>query len=120
MNNDNLIEIQNRTEEEQREMRIKAGKASGVSRKQKAELKKRAQAWLESDIGKDKEGNPITGADLMIQVAAKELSKGNPKFWELMRDTAGQKPAENVVLKEVSQSDIDEVEKIIDEQTKSD
>lgn len=51
---------------------------------------------MEADVGKDKDGTPITGAEMMIRVAAKEISKGNPRFWELLRDTAGYKPVERV------------------------
>jgi len=90
-----------------------AQKKSTQAKKERADLRKMAMAWLEADIGKDKNGEPITGAQMMIRVAAKELSKGNPRFWELMRDTAGFKPVDKVVLAEVEQSVIDEVESMV-------
>ena len=86
-----------------------AGIASGKARRRKADLREMAQAWLEGDV-KDKNGKTMTGAELMLAVAARELSKGNPKFWELMRDTAGQKPVERIIIAEVDQAVIDEVE----------
>ena len=50
---------------------------------------------------------------MMIRVAVKEISKGNSKFWELIRDTAGFKPVDKVMVAEVEQSVIDEVEAIV-------
>lgn len=89
------------------------GKASVESRRRKKELKELATLWMETEIGKDKKGNPLTGAEAMIQLAAKEALKGNAKFWELLRDTAGQKPVERVMVSEVEQSVIDEVEGMV-------
>lgn len=91
----------------------KGGIASGKARAAKKELRERITEWLDSEVGKDKKGNPITGTDLMLQVAVKEMAKGNPKYWELIRDTAGQKPVERVMVAEVEQSIIDEVEAIV-------
>lgn len=91
----------------------KGGIASGKARREKADLRKMMQIWLESDVGKDKEGNPLTGAELMVYVAAKEMKNGNPKFWEMIRDTAGFKPVDKVMIAEVDQAVIDEVEKAV-------
>lgn len=96
-----------------REMGRKGGEASGKARREKADLRKQAQLWLETDVTHDKNGNPLTGAQMMMAVAAKEIAKGDPKFWELMRDTAGQKPVDKVMIAEVEQSVIDEVEKAV-------
>lgn len=93
--------------------RAKEAQAKGVaSRRKKADLREMAQAWLEGDV-KDKNGKTMTGAELMLAVAARELSKGNPRFWELMRDTAGQKPVEKIMIAEVDQAVIDEVERAV-------
>lgn len=89
------------------------GKASVEARRRKKELKELATLWMETEIGKDKKGNPLTGAEAMIQLAAKEALKGNAKFWQLLRDTAGQKPVERVMVSEVEQSVIDEVERAV-------
>lgn len=93
----------------------KGGKASVEARRRKKELKELAILWMETEIGKDKKGNPLTGAEAMIQLAAKEALKGNAKFWELLRDTAGQKPVEKVMIADVDQSVIDEVEAMVNE-----
>ena len=94
--------------------RAKEAQRRGVeSRREKADLRKLAAVWMETDVGKDKDGKPMTGAQMMVMVAAKEISKGNPRFWELLRDTAGFKPVDKVMLAEVEQSVIDDIEKMV-------
>lgn len=91
----------------------KGGIASGQARREKADFKKMCQTWMETEVAKDKNGNPITGAELMIGVAARGIKNGSTKFWELMRDTAGHKPIDKVMVSEVDQSIIDEVEQAV-------
>ena len=102
-----------RTTEEQREIARQGGIASGKARREKADLKKQLQVFLESDDYKDKHGNKMTGSELMVKVAVKEMSKGNPKFWELIRDTAGFKPIDKIQVSEIDQNAIDEVEAMV-------
>ena len=89
------------------------GIASGEAKRERANLKKMLQVALESDDFRDKLGNKMTGAELMVKVAFKEMAKGNPKYWELIRDTAGFKPVDKVQVTEIDQADIDEVEAIV-------
>lgn len=112
-NEQNLIPNSERTPSERRENARKAGIASGKARREKADLRKMLQIALESDDFKDKFGNKMTGAELMVKVAFKEMAKGNPKYWELIRDTAGFKPIDKVQVTEVDQSVIDEVEAMV-------
>ena len=93
----------------------KGGINSGKARREKADLRKVIQTWMESQATTDKQGNPMTGAELMAMVAVKEMSKGSSKHWELLRDTAGFKPVDKVMIAEVDQSVIDEVESIVAE-----
>ena len=79
-----------------------AGKKSGESRREKADLRRQAMAWMEADVGKDKDGKPMTGAQMMIKVAAKEISKGF-------------KPVDKVMVAEIDPEVIDEVEKLVEE-----
>ncbi len=112
-NEQNLKPLNERTKSEQREIQRKGGIASGEARREKADLKKQLLLFLETDATTDKSGNPLTGAELMVKVAAREMAKGNPKFWELIRDTAGFKPIDKVQVTEVDQSVIDEVEAMV-------
>ena len=112
-NEQNLIPNSERSPSEVRENGRKGGIASGKARREKADLRKMLQVALESDDFKDKFGNKMTGAELMVKVAFKEMAKGNPKYWELIRDTAGFKPIDKIQVSEIEQSVIDEVEAMV-------
>lgn len=112
-NEQNLKPFNELTESEQRAIARKGGKASAKARREKADLKKQLQLFLEMEATKDNKGNPLTGAELMVRVAVNEMSKGNPRFWELIRDTAGFKPIDKVQVSEIDQSVIDEVEAVV-------
>ena len=111
-NEQNLIPFTERSESEVREMNRRGGIKSGEVRREKANLKKQLQVFLEEEI-QDKHGNVMTGAEMMVKVAVKEMSKGNPKFWELIRDTAGFKPIDKLQITEIDQNAIDEVEAMV-------
>lgn len=110
---DNLIPFNKRSEAEQRAIRQKGGKASGKARAEKADFKRKCQMWMESVVAHDENGNALTGSDLMIAVAGREIKDGSSRFWELMRDTAGFKPIDKVMVAEVEQDVIDEVEGMV-------
>lgn len=104
------------TSDEAREIGKKGGIASGKARREKADLRRQAQIWLESEVMTDKYGNPLSGAQALIAVAAKEaLKNGNAKFWELLRDTAGYKPVDKVMIADVDPAVIDDIERIVEE-----
>ena len=112
-NEQNLVPNEARTPEERRENARKAGIASGKARREKADLKRQLQVFLEAEATKDKNGEPLTGAELMVKVAVREMAAGNPRFWELIRDTAGFKPIDKLQVTEIDQDVIDEVEGIV-------
>lgn len=112
-NEQNLIPQSKRTKTEQREIAKKGGVASGKARRDKADFKAKCQIWMETTVAHDEKGNPLTGADLMVAVAGREIKAGSPRFWELMRDTAGFKPVDKVMVAEVEQETIDEVEGMV-------
>lgn len=104
-----------KTGEEQVKTARKGGIASGKARREKADLRKQIQLFFESEATTDKNGNPLTGAELMVKVAVKEMTKGNPKYWELLRDTGGFKPVDKVQLAEVDPEVMNEVNKLVEE-----
>lgn len=112
-NEQNLKPFNERTESEVREIAKRGGIKSGESRREKANLKKQLQVFLEAEATKDKNGEPLTGAELMVKVAVREMANGNPRFWELIRDTAGFKPVDKVQVSEVDQAVIEEVEAMV-------
>lgn len=93
----------------------KGGIASGKARREKADLRRQIQLFFESEATTDKNGDPLTGAELMVKVAVKEMIKGNPKYWELLRDTGGFKPVDKVQLAEVDPEVMNEVNKLVEE-----
>lgn len=112
-NEQNLIPNSERSPSELREQTRKGGIRSGEVRREKANLKRQLQVFLESEATKDKNGEPLTGAELMVKVAVREMAQGNPKFWELIRDTAGFKPIDKIQVSEIDQNVIDEVEAMV-------
>lgn len=112
-NTNNLIPNNKRSKDEVRKNARKGGINSGKARREKADFKRKCQIWMETEVARDKNGNAMTGADLMIAVAGKEIKGGSAKFWELMRDTAGYKPIDKVIMAEVDQETIDEVESLV-------
>jgi len=92
-----------------------AGKLSGAARREKGDLRRLCQLWMEEEVATGKDGEKITGGQMMVRVAVKEVAKGNSKFWELLRDTAGFKPIDKVMMAEVDPGVIDEVEQMVKE-----
>ena len=73
----------------------KGGKASGEARRQKADLRKMCQMVLEMDI-KGKDGTVKSGAEAITLAQLRKALKGDAKAYEVLRDTAGQKPVDKV------------------------
>lgn len=96
--------------------RAKEAQAKGViARKERGDLRKLCQLWMEEEVATGKDGEKITGGQMMVRVAVKEVAKGNPRFWELLRDTAGFKPVDKVMVSEVEPAVIAEVEEMVKE-----
>lgn len=104
-----------RSTEEQREIARKGGIKSGEARREKADLKRQMQIWLDAEVTRDAKGNPMTGAEYMVQIAVREMRKGNPKFWELIRDTAGQKPIDKIQIAEIDADIMEEVDRLVEQ-----
>jgi hypothetical protein len=64
----------------------------------------------------------LSGAEAISLKQMEKALKGDPKAFELVRDSAGQKPIEKVVVAEVEQAVIDDVESSIlgDDNTSTD
>lgn len=91
----------------------KGGKASGEVRAARRDLRKAFEALLDQKFTDNKSGKKITGAEAIAMKQMEKALKGDPKAFELVRDTAGQKPVEKVVVAEVDQAVIDEVESLV-------
>lgn len=91
MNQENLIPFNELTEKEQRALAKKGGIASGKARKEKKLLKDELAILMET-INKDGK----TYQELISTALVKEALKGNTKAYEIIRDTLGQKPREEI------------------------
>ena len=92
----------------------KGGINSGKARRQKKLLRECLEILLEKEMT-DKKGETMTGAEALSAKLFKEAMKGNVKAFEVLRDTAGQKPVEKVVVSEIDTDVIDEVERMIND-----
>lgn len=88
------------------------GIASGIARRKKKDFREACIALLEAETT-DEAGNIVTGYDIVINSMFMQAKLGNVKAFEALRDTAGQKPVDKVVVADVEQSVIDEVEDIV-------
>ena len=85
------------------------------ARKERGDLRRLALMWLEDDAGAGKDGEKISGGQAWLRWVLKEAAKGNMKALEMIRDTAGYKPVDKVMVADVEPSVIAEVELMVQE-----
>lgn len=90
----------------------KGGIASGEARRKKRDIRLALEMLLEKEF-KDRNGNAITGAEAIAAKQFEKAMKGDTKAFEVVRDSAGQKPVDKVMIADVDQSVIDEVENLV-------
>ena len=95
-NEENLKPV--RSKEEARERGRAGGIASGTARREKANLRKCLEILLEKEM-KDRNGKEISGAEALSAKLFQSAMKGDVRAFEVLRDTAGQKPVEKVESK---------------------
>ena len=95
-NEQNLKPQNKRTKSEQREIARKGGKASGQARRKRKEFKEALKLALTVVMDDDK-----TVQDLGIEALMDRFMKGDPKVFELIRDTIGEKPTDKQEVKVV-------------------
>jgi len=94
-NEQNLIPQAHKLTVEEQSM---GGKKSGEARRNKKLLRDCIEMLLEKEM-EDGKGGTKTGAEALAVKLFKEAMKGNVKAFEVLRDTAGQKPIEKVQMK---------------------
>ena len=105
---------ENRTKEEQKQIATKGGIASGKARREKNTLRQCLEILLERTL-KDKKGIEMSGAEAASLKVFEKALKGDIRAFEVLRDTAGQKVPDKIMVSEVEQSAIDEVEKMVND-----
>ena len=106
-NEQNLIPFNERTESEKRAIATAGGKASGKARRNKKLLRDCIDYLLEREDKTvlDTEGNPMSGAEqlaynLFVKALGEPDTAKAARAFEVLRDTAGQKPVERVETKQ--------------------
>ena len=95
-----------------REEQKAGGRASVIARRKKKDFREACLALLETEMA-DTEGNLVTGYDVVVSSLFTQAKAGNVKAFEALRDTAGQKPVEKLVVSDVDPSVINEVENMV-------
>lgn len=88
---ENLIPLNKRTKEEQREIQQKGGKASGEKRQQHKAFKELFKVALQM-----KNENGMTNAEAIVAGMILAASMGDHRAFIAIRDTIGEKPAEKL------------------------
>ena len=106
MGESNLRPFDTLTEEEQREIRVKGGKASVESRRKRKTLREQLDLLLSLNLRNEKlkrqiqslgiDEEEITNGMALTIAMYQEALKGNPRAYELIRDTVGEKPIDVV------------------------
>ena len=105
-NTQNLIKNENLTPSQRRKNASKAGKASAKKRQQNKTFKEIINKFLEGQVT-NKElkeqmvkfgfaDNEVSNKSCAVFALWKEAIKGNTKAFELIRDTIGEKPIEQI------------------------
>lgn len=97
----------------------KGGKASGEARRRKKELRECLEILLEKDI-KSRSGETMSGAEAISAKLFEKALHGDIRAFEVIRDTAGQKPVDKIQVAEVDQATVDSVEALFNDKRPSD
>ena len=103
-----------KTGEQQVKIARQGGIASGESRKRKKLLRECIDELLAKEY--TSEGKTLTGSEVLAVALMKKAMKGDVKAFEVLRNTAGEKPVEKVMIAEVEQSVIDDVERMVNDE----
>jgi hypothetical protein len=90
----------------------RGAKKSAEARRKKRDLRQAIEILLETDIEGD-DGQVQSGAEALAIAQFKKALKGDTRAFEVLRDTAGQKPIEKVQVAEVDQDVINDVERAV-------
>lgn len=94
----------------------KGGVASGEARRRKRDLRLAFEMLLEKEY-KDQTGNLISGAEALAAKQFEKALKGDSKAFEVVRDTAGQKPIEKLEVAQIEkEQSIQELKDLFDDE----
>ena len=93
----------------------KGGVASVEAHKKKRLLRDLLNELMDkqNNLMLDENGDPMTNAAIMAVKAIDAASGGDWKAWELVRDTAGQKPIEKIMVADVDAGVVEQIESMV-------
>nr|DAJ48876.1 MAG TPA: hypothetical protein [Caudoviricetes sp.] len=91
----------------------RGGIASGESRRRKKLLRECLQELMQMEYN-TAQGKKL-GSEMLSAMLMKKAMSGDIKAFEVLRDTAGEKPVDKVMVADVDKSVIDEVEKMVND-----
>ena len=106
-----------------KEEAVERGRKGGINSVKSRRRKKLLRECLEELLDTEQEVkiNGVTlkktNAELLSVTLMKKALKGDVKAFEVLRDTAGEKPIDKVMVADVDQSVIDEVEEMVKGET---
>ena len=106
-----------------KEEAVERGRKGGINSVKSRRRKKLLRECLEELLDTEQEVkiNGVTlkktNAELLSVTLMKKALKGDVKAFEVLRDTAGEKPIDKVMVADVDQSVIDEVEEMVKDET---
>lgn len=101
MNDENLTNnFKNKTPEERHAYAVKAGKASGVTRRKKRDLKMVVKALLDENVT-NKKGVTLTRREAMAVNLLNKAISGDVKAVKLVAELANEMPAQKMELEHV-------------------
>ena len=122
INKENLIPLNTRTKEEQREIAIQGGKASGEARRHKATMRETLKMMLE-DIPLDEDNkNKLTNRELATLGLIKGARCGNSINYRTIMETIGELVEGNNTTTptlKIEVSDNSKLEKVLYEENRS-
>lgn len=100
------------TAEKQQEIASAGGKASVEARRRKKNLREIANALLEKEFTSE-DGETLLGGELLLLKQFEKANKGDTKAFETIRDTAGQRPVQQLEVNAINPEAIREVEEMV-------
>lgn len=96
-NNENLKPLNQRCKEDAKKIRSKGGKARAAKIKEKKTMREMLNYLLEKEIT-NRSGEKATTQEAITVSLINQALKGNVKAWEVIRDTIGEKPKQDINL----------------------
>lgn len=93
----------------------RGGKRSAEVRREKKKLKECMEMLLERQFQDDSDPTKIiSGAEALAVKVFTQALNGDLRAFEIVRDTAGQKPVEEIVMTSEERETIEQIEKLVD------